>query len=105
MQLWVCVSLDPGVSGVEVNQLSVSLPLQAQLCLASVYSQESVRDGRKSVQCLKMAAERGVRALLDASKVLSMTLSLISSPIVPSQSFCIRKQSIPTISGILIFTA
>ncbi|XP_070692468.1 death ligand signal enhancer [Pempheris klunzingeri] len=32
---------------------------KAQVCLASVYSQEPVRDGSRSVQCLKMAAERG----------------------------------------------
>ncbi|KAK2904130.1 death ligand signal enhancer [Channa argus] len=32
---------------------------KAQLCLASVYSQEPVRDGSKSVQYLKMAAESG----------------------------------------------
>ncbi|XP_026187101.1 death ligand signal enhancer isoform X2 [Mastacembelus armatus] len=32
---------------------------KAQLCLASVYSQELVRDGNKSVQYLKMAAESG----------------------------------------------
>ncbi|XP_041654070.1 death ligand signal enhancer isoform X2 [Cheilinus undulatus] len=32
---------------------------KAQICLASVYSQEPVRDGSKSVQYLKMAAESG----------------------------------------------
>uniref|UniRef100_A0A3Q1HWX6 Death ligand signal enhancer n=1 Tax=Anabas testudineus TaxID=64144 RepID=A0A3Q1HWX6_ANATE len=32
---------------------------KAQVCLASVYSQEPVRDGSKSVQYLKMAAESG----------------------------------------------
>lgn len=32
---------------------------KAQVCLASVYSQESVRDGSKSVHYLKMAAESG----------------------------------------------
>uniref|UniRef100_A0A667WQF5 DAP3 binding cell death enhancer 1 n=1 Tax=Myripristis murdjan TaxID=586833 RepID=A0A667WQF5_9TELE len=32
---------------------------EAQVCLASVFSQEPVRDGRKSVHYLKMAAERG----------------------------------------------
>lgn len=32
------------------------------MCLASVYSQEPVRDGRKAVHHLKMAAERGVSA-------------------------------------------
>lgn len=60
----------------EVNQLYVSLPLQAQVCLASVYSQEQVRDGSKSVQYLKMAAASGVSSLLDASGVLSTALWL-----------------------------
>lgn len=32
---------------------------KAQVCLASVFSQEPVRDGRKSVQYLRMAAESG----------------------------------------------
>ncbi|KAK2849509.1 hypothetical protein Q5P01_009343 [Channa striata] len=32
---------------------------KAQVCLASVYSQEPVRDGSKSVQYLRMAAESG----------------------------------------------
>ncbi|XP_042349901.1 death ligand signal enhancer isoform X2 [Plectropomus leopardus] len=32
---------------------------KAQVCLASVFSQEPVRDGSKSVQYLRMAAERG----------------------------------------------
>ncbi|XP_018554991.1 LOW QUALITY PROTEIN: death ligand signal enhancer [Lates calcarifer] len=37
---------------------------KAQVCLASVYSQESVRDWSKSVQYLKMAAESGDDAAL-----------------------------------------
>lgn len=74
---------------------SVSLP-QAQVCLASVYSQEPVRDGSKSVQYLKMAAESGVSGLLDASRVLSLAFSALISPLPPV--FCIKKQSIPTIS-------
>ncbi|CAJ1058503.1 death ligand signal enhancer isoform X2 [Xyrichtys novacula] len=37
---------------------------EAQVCLASVYSQEPVRDGSKSVQYLKMAAERGDNSAL-----------------------------------------
>lgn len=60
---------------VNVNQLSVSLPPQAQVCLASVYSQEPVRDESKSVRYLKMAAKSGVSTLLDASRVLSVALS------------------------------
>ena len=73
----------------EVNQLSVSLPPQAQVCLASVYTQEPVRDGNRSVQYLKMAAESGVSALLDASRVLSLALllSVTTPPAVPAQSF------------------
>lgn len=61
---------------------SVSLP-QAQVCLASVYSQEPVRDGSKSVQYLKMAAESGVSGLLDASRVLSLAFSALVSPLLP----------------------
>lgn len=37
---------------------------KAQVCLASVYSQEPVRDGSKSVQYLKMAAESGDNSAL-----------------------------------------
>ncbi|XP_060904216.1 death ligand signal enhancer isoform X4 [Labrus mixtus] len=37
---------------------------KAQVCLASVYSQEPVRDGRKSAQYLKMAAESGDHSAL-----------------------------------------
>lgn len=44
-----------------------SLPTQAQVCLASVYSQEQVRNASKAVHYLKMAAESGVSGLLDAS--------------------------------------
>lgn len=44
-----------------------------------------MRDESKSVQYLKMAAENGVSAFLDASRVLSVGLS---------QSVCIRKQGI-----------
>lgn len=56
-------------------------PPQAQVCLASVYAQEPVRDGSKSVQYLKMAAESGVSALLDASGALSMASSLRFPPL------------------------
>lgn len=43
---------------------------QAQVCLASVYAQELVKDESKSVQYLKMAAESEVSACVDASRVL-----------------------------------
>lgn len=67
----------------EVNLSSVSLSLQAQVRLASVYSLEPVRDRNKSVQYLKMAAESGVSALLDASRVLFTALLLSFSPPLP----------------------
>lgn len=56
---------------------------QAQVCLASVYSQEPARDGSKSVQYLKMAAESDVSAILEASDVLSMVLSFRFHPPPP----------------------
>lgn len=66
----------------------VLLSRQAQLCLASVYSQDPVKDGSKSVHYLKMAAERGVSSLLDASRTLSLAFfhsCFTSPPSVPSQ--------------------
>lgn len=49
-------------------------PPQAQVYLASVYTQDPVMDGKKSVHYLKMAAERGVSALPDTSRSLSKPL-------------------------------
>lgn len=48
---------------VTVSSSAVSLTLQAQVCLASVYSQEPVRDESKCIHYLKMAADGGVSGL------------------------------------------
>lgn len=78
MEILVSIVLHGGIcSFIRGEKTSVSSALQAQLCLASVYSQERNRDERKSVHYLKMAAESGVSGLLDDSTVLSLGLSIL----------------------------
>lgn len=53
------------------------LSLQAQVCLASIYSQEPVRDESKSIHYLKMAADSGVSGLRDDSMIPEFILHYI----------------------------
>lgn len=86
-------------------------PVQAQVCLASLYSRDPVRYGCKSIEYLKMAAERGV-SLLELSKtfvdnhVSEMRLLEIKNPrrrLKPEHLFvCLLRTTPPCFSWVSV---